>query len=151
MSDQLLLLLQVCLLVLLYLFFLRVIRAVWTEVSHVGAPHGEPTVNKSATRKRTKRKVPTGLKVLEPKEIAGRTFVLTSPTTIGRGSAATITLEDSFLSSVHARISERDGTWVLEDLGSTNGTFHAGNQVVGPESLRRGDRIQVGSIVIEAT
>ena len=151
MSDQLLLLLQICLLVLLYLFFLRVIRAVWTEVSHVGVPAGELGGDAPAMKRRSKRKIPTGLKVLEPKEMAGRTFVLTNPTTIGRGSAATITLEDSFLSSVHARIAERDGRWVLEDLGSTNGTFHAGNKVVGPEAIRRGDRIQVGSIVIEAT
>jgi pSer/pThr/pTyr-binding forkhead associated (FHA) protein len=39
---------------------------------------------------------------------------------------------------------------MLEDLGSTNGTFHNGNKVVGAKLLHPGDRIQVGTTVIEA-
>jgi len=57
--------------------------------------------------------------------------------------------DDSFISSHHARIEIRpEGSWVV-DLGSTNGSYVNGQRVADERSVRKGDRIQVGSTVLE--
>jgi len=65
------------------------------------------------------------------------------PFTIGRQAGCDLLLSDSQISRVHARISLQDGTFILEDLGSTNGTFVNG-QRVHHHVLRSGDEIQIG-------
>ncbi|MBJ7369343.1 MAG: FHA domain-containing protein, partial [Ilumatobacteraceae bacterium] len=56
---------------------------------------------------------------------------------------------DTFASQQHARIEMRaDAIWVV-DLGSTNGTFVNGQRVTTDKSMRKGDRLQVGSTVLE--
>lgn len=131
---------------------MRVLRAVWTEVAHAGTPQGSEMGDPAEPKmkKRLRRKVPTALKVVQPPQFAGMTETLVSPITIGRGTASTITLEDSFLSSVHARVTLQDGQWKLEDLGSTNGTYHDGERVTSAVVIQKGDRIQMGNIIIEA-
>jgi diguanylate cyclase (GGDEF)-like protein len=76
---------------------------------------------------------------------AGQVFALESEeTVIGRGREAHVRIEDSGVSRRHSRILRlSDGTFVLEDLGSTNGTF-AGGKRIRRIPLRSGDRIQVG-------
>jgi pSer/pThr/pTyr-binding forkhead associated (FHA) protein len=60
-----------------------------------------------------------------------------------------IITDDSFISSHHARIEIRpDGVWVV-DMKSTNGTFVNGHRLLDARSVRKGDRIQVGSTVLE--
>ena len=54
------------------------------------------------------------------------------------------------MSSLHLRIYDVDGQAMVEDLGSTNGSFHNGNRLVGARLLHPGDRIQVGYTVLEA-
>ncbi|MBX3208633.1 MAG: GGDEF domain-containing protein [Labilithrix sp.] len=67
---------------------------------------------------------------------------------IGRGTEADIWVEDGGVSRRHARITCRsDGRYVVEDLGSTNGTF-VGSQRVTVSEIRPGDRVQVGPHVI---
>ncbi len=71
--------------------------------------------------------------------------------TLGRDPSCTITIDDdTFISQLHLRFYDYDGQPMLEDLGSTNGTFHNGNKVSGAKLLHPGDRVQVGTIVIEA-
>jgi hypothetical protein len=73
----------------------------------------------------------------------GIAYDLTSGATLGRGNVE-IQLEDPFASSRHARI-ERQGTvLVLEDLGSTNGTFLNEEPLRGIQPLHHGDRIRIG-------
>ena len=65
---------------------------------------------------------------------------------IGRSPGATVSLPDvPSVSRLHARLSYGDGGVTLEDLGSTNGTYVNGRQVLGPERLKSGDRFQVGA------
>ena len=71
--------------------------------------------------------------------------------TVGRAAKCTLTLDDTFISSVHARVVWRDRTFVVEDAGSTNGTFLNQERLLAPTVLRLGDRIQIGSTVLEFT
>jgi hypothetical protein len=63
---------------------------------------------------------------------------------LGRGEQAEIRLEDPFASSRHARIFEQAGAVVIEDLGSTNGTYLNEEVLQTPRPLHPGDRVRIG-------
>ncbi len=63
---------------------------------------------------------------------------------LGRGTAADVPLQDSYSSSRHARLISQGDAVVLEDLGSTNGTYLNGDPLTGPQPLHDGDRIRIG-------
>jgi hypothetical protein len=63
---------------------------------------------------------------------------------LGRGDQAEIRLEDPFASSRHARLVRQGGVVVLEDLGSTNGTYLNEELLTGPAPLHTGDRVRIG-------
>ena len=60
-----------------------------------------------------------------------------------------MTLDDTYVSQLHARVFARDGQYLVEDLGSTNGTYLNRNRVTGSIVMKRGDRLQVGNTVME--
>lgn len=162
MSDELLTVLKFVLLALLYLFFFRVLRAVWVELNPPRAPERAPAgaggaYNPPAAAaappnlsKRQAKKIPTQLTVLEPADQRGRAFTLAAEMTMGRAGGCQVAIpEDTFASQIHARIFNRDGqTWV-EDLGSTNGTFVNRNRVTAAVPVQRGDQVQIGNTVLE--
>ncbi|MCX6512982.1 MAG: FHA domain-containing protein [Actinobacteria bacterium] len=125
---------------LVFLFFLRIARAVIVEARPVGGIG-------SGSRRRGAR-----LKALEGRGLAEETFSLAKDATIGRASTCDVSIPaDSFASTVHARIAfDEDGLYI-EDLGSTNGTYVNAERVAGRTSLRRGDTVQVGESVFEVT
>ena len=63
--------------------------------------------------------------------------------TLGRGDVE-IRLDDPFASAHHARISREGHVVVIEDLGSTNGTYLNEQPLSGPQPLHPGDRIRIG-------
>jgi pSer/pThr/pTyr-binding forkhead associated (FHA) protein len=73
----------------------------------------------------------------------GLAYDLTAGATLGRGDVE-IRLEDPFASSRHARISRQGHVFVIEDLGSTNGTYLNDEPLTGPQPLHPGDRIRIG-------
>jgi hypothetical protein len=75
---------------------------------------------------------------------AGSAYDLSEGAVLGRGEQADIQLEDSFASSRHARLVPQGGVMVLEDLGSTNGTYLNGEALRGPQPLHAGDIIRIG-------
>ncbi len=164
MTDQVLDLLKFVLLGLLYLFFARVLWAVWSEVRTPtrrpvtsGPRPTTPTPRPAAPApsRRQAKKQPKGrasrLVVLEPRSRRGLTVGLTSDVTLGREPGCTITIDDdAYVSQLHLRVFDHDGQPMVEDLGSTNGTFHNGAKLVGAKLLHPGDRLQVGTTVIEA-
>jgi hypothetical protein len=75
---------------------------------------------------------------------AGAAYDLSEGALLGRGDEADILLEDSFASSRHARLMPHGDVIVLEDLGSTNGTYLNGEPLRGPQPLHPGDRIRIG-------
>ena len=80
---------------------------------------------------------------------AGTVFPLTTDTVVlGREEGVDISLRDPEVSRQHARVSWQAGTYVLEDLGSTNGTFLNGMQIAGQRPLRPGDSIGLGQTIL---
>jgi hypothetical protein len=73
----------------------------------------------------------------------GVAYDLMEPVTLGRGNVE-LRLEDGFASSRHAQITRQGRTVVIEDLGSTNGTYLNGELLGGPQPLHDGDRIRIG-------
>jgi len=152
--DSLLTILKFCFLALLYLFFLRVLRAVWAEVSApqvaAAAPTTRPARNWSAgSRSGGAVKGGGRLRVVEPAETKGQTYELADELTVGRAGGCQITLDDTYVSQLHARVFRRDGQLYVEDLGSTNGTYLNRKKVTAPIAIRKGDRLQIGKTVME--
>jgi pSer/pThr/pTyr-binding forkhead associated (FHA) protein len=151
--ESLLTIFKFCFLALLYLFFVRVVRAVWAEVTPpppvAAAPAAAP---RTARRERptTKRAV-AHLRVVEPAAQRGRTYDVADELTIGRAAGCQIPLDDSYASQLHARVFRRNGDLLVEDLGSTNGTFLNRKKVESAVPIRKGDRLQVGKTVLELT
>jgi len=75
---------------------------------------------------------------------AGAAYDLAGGALLGRGGEADIRLEDGFASARHARLVPQGSAVVLEDLGSTNGTYLNGESLTGPQPLHVGDRIRIG-------
>lgn len=176
-SDSVLTLLRFALLGLLYLFFLRVLFSVWSELRPTGKLQAA-RAGSGATEARSTAVAPgpvgvagdeivthdlsssggapptvdvsrrTELVVLEPTEMAGMTFDLGQELTVGRASGCGISIDDTFVSSLHARIFRRGDVYVVEDLGSTNGTFLNGGRLGVPTVITADDTIRFGSTVV---
>lgn len=73
----------------------------------------------------------------------GMEYDLTHGATLGRGDVE-IQLEDPFASSRHAKLSRQGVIVVIEDLGSTNGTYLNDELLRGPQPLHAGDRVRIG-------
>jgi pSer/pThr/pTyr-binding forkhead associated (FHA) protein len=76
--------------------------------------------------------------------VSGSAYDLTEGALLGRGDQADIRLEDGFASSAHARLVPQGDVMVLEDLGSTNGTYLNGEPLRGASPLHAGDTIRIG-------
>ena len=159
MSDQLLVVLRVCLLVLIYLVFLRVLRAVWVELKG-GAATQAKVVGRVAEGARipvvaaagaasAMAPVTPSLVALQPSSLAGLAYPLDQETTIGRAAGCRISVEDTHVSKVHARVFMDQGRWFVEDLGSTNGTHVNETPVVNAVSIDLGDRVRIGETLLE--
>lgn len=154
MSEGLLTVLKLCFLALLFLFLLRVVYVVVLEMRDP-VPAGavpEPATPARAERPRRERD-PKGavLRALEPPERAGETLtVADGELTVGRAAGCALALaDDTYVSQVHARLYRQQGATMVEDLGSTNGTWVNGERITAPTRLRRGDRVQIGRTVLE--
>ena len=79
-----------------------------------------------------------------PGHTAGMEYDIGEGAVMGRGDQAEIRLEDPFASSRHARLVPQGGIVVIEDLGSTNGTYLNEELLSGPQPLHRGDRVRIG-------
>jgi pSer/pThr/pTyr-binding forkhead associated (FHA) protein len=144
-SESLLNVLKLLLLALVYLFFFRVLRAVWVQVTApatAGPGTADPTMRAGAAPA-------AHLKVIEGNDPKGKTFELSDEVTVGRASGCQVALTDPTVSQLHARIFRRDGKLYVEDLGSSNGTFVNRKKVSSPVAIRRGDRLALGGTVLE--
>jgi hypothetical protein len=96
---------------------------------------------------RGRARAQTALVLIEGK----RVVISPAGATIGRGRQADVVLSDPNVSRQHAEIRPRGGSWVINDLGSTNGSQLNGRRVEGSEVLRPGDEIELGASVLTFT
>jgi hypothetical protein len=68
--------------------------------------------------------------------------------TLGRSRQCDVTVDDPNVSRTHAEVRPRGGSWVLSDLGSTNGSRLNGHNVEGAEVLKPGDEIELGTTIV---
>ena len=154
MSDPLLTFLKYIFLAILYLFFLRVLRAVWIELREpkpAPVPAGPaPTPGPGPGRGRRRDRGAERLVVVDPPERQGQEFPLGDELTVGRAGGCGVALpDDTFVSQLHARVFRRDGRLYVEDLGSTNGTYLNRNKVASAVAMRKGDKLKIGKTTLE--
>jgi hypothetical protein len=132
--------LQVLVMVVAVLFFLRITRVASVQARPVDY------------EKRSRRRRSSGslaLKFVEPNDRTGERIDVDTAVTIGRNSDCDLSLNDTYLSSRHARLTNDEGDLSIEDLGSTNGTYVNQELVDGRVHLERGDIVQVGGVLFE--
>jgi pSer/pThr/pTyr-binding forkhead associated (FHA) protein len=150
-------LVQWCVIALVFLFFLRVLRAVWVEVRPAG-PRQTRGDRRRAAREERRAAFPERrgsrarlfLEVIEPQDRVGQRYDIDEEMTVGRSPGCGITTTyDIYSSTLHARIYHEAGKLWVEDLGSTNGTFVNSERISKPTKLGRGDLVQIGATVFE--
>ena len=78
----------------------------------------------------------------------GRSFDIEGEAVLGRDDSCQVKLVDRSISRKHARVFHDGLDWVVEDLGSSNGTFLKGAKIEGPQSIGLGDEIGLGKFSI---
>jgi hypothetical protein len=120
------------------------------EAAPPAAPSGRTMVYSNAGRlaepleERARARAETALLLLDGQ----RLLIGPGGATLGRSRQCDIVLADPNISRQHAEIRPRGGSWVLVDLGSTNGSRINGRPVDGPEVVRPGDEIELGSTLL---
>jgi FHA domain len=150
-TDETLLIGKIAFLVLLYLFILYVVRS---ATKGMGQAPQESIVLGAAEAADLRAQHGVGLTrllVLASPELGeGNTIEVTVPTVIGRDATSGIRLEhDEFVSARHARIEPRPQGALVDDLGSTNGTFVNGSKVKRAKLAKAGDVIKVGATELQ--
>ncbi|MBT2542791.1 FHA domain-containing protein [Streptomyces sp. ISL-44] len=162
MSELTLTVMRLGFLAVLWLFVIVAVQVIrsdlfGTRVTQRGSRRGGAgTAPQQAGRQaappqqRQRRGAPTKLVVSEG-TLTGTTVALAGQTiTLGRAHDSTIVLDDDYASSRHARIyPDRDGQWIVEDLGSTNGTYLDRTRLTTPTPIPPGAPIRIGKTVIE--
>lgn len=142
--------LKISLLLLLYFFLYRAVRAVVLDLygprQRRGSGQQAPSRPRPAKRGRG---TPTKVVMLDQRGAKLSTHRLSGTLQIGRAASCQIRPDDTYLSQLHAKIFDRNGAWVVEDLGSTNGTYLNQRKVTVPTEISPGDRIRVGKTVLE--
>jgi hypothetical protein len=133
-------------LAVLYLFLLWVARSAIRDLRREEASASEPAAAgpSEATGFHTLSAGQALLVVSRaPGHEPGSRYEVGDGATLGRGEVE-IVLEDPFASSRHARLERQGGAMILEDLGSTNGTYLNDELLQGPAPLHDGDRVRIG-------
>jgi hypothetical protein len=118
---------------------------------------GEPVTKPSPKMRRAAPKPPRGSNRHIPTALTVTAGSMTGTTVslketgilLGRNPECTLVLDDDFASGRHARIFRRDGSWFVEDLGSTNGTFLGANRLTEPMPVEVGSTLRIGKTIFE--
>jgi hypothetical protein len=158
MNDLTLLLIRLAFLAVLWLFVIAAVGVVRTDL------FGQA---RQGRQRRRQRKPPPVKPPRQPRAgrpgrgtpqrllvtaggLAGTSIGLTDQQiTIGRANDATLVLNDDYASTRHARLFPQDGQWIVEDLGSTNGTYLDRQKVTQPTPVPPGVPIRIGKTVLE--
>ena len=169
MSEPLLNVMKIMLLAGLYLFFVRVLWSVFSELRdpRTLARKRRDLDPVAASARTTSRRVAApsrpanavqaaALAVVTPQAIGqlrfpdtGAVVPLGSQITLGRANTNGVVLNDTYVSTVHARIFLTNGTYFVEDLSSRNGSTLNGQAIVATTALVPGDVLQFGATSME--
>jgi pSer/pThr/pTyr-binding forkhead associated (FHA) protein len=145
-------------LALLWLFVFAAIRVIRGDLRTSGQARvaiPPPARRRGGSRGSTAAPAPSGPRgptqlIVTEGGLQGTRIGLTgAPVLIGRANDSTLVLEDDYASTRHARISQQDGMWVVEDLGSTNGTYLGQRKLDGPVPMEIGVPLRIGKTVLE--
>jgi len=159
MSNLTLLLIRLAFLAVLWLFVIAAVGVVRTDMFGSSRPRRQ---QRRRQRKPPQVKAPRPARPGRPGRgtpqrllvtaggLAGTSIGLTDQQiTIGRSNDATLVLNDDYASTRHARLFPQDGQWIVEDLGSTNGTYLDRQKVTQPTPVPPGVPIRIGKTVLE--
>jgi hypothetical protein len=150
-------LIRIGFLAVLWLFVIAAVGVVRTDLFGQVAHRRRTAKQRPAARPappvsrppRSARATPQQLLVTDG-ALKGTSFGLTDQQiTIGRADDATLVLDDDYASTRHARLFPQDGQWLVEDLGSTNGTYLDRQKVTAPTPVPIGVPIRIGKTVLE--
>ena len=158
MNELSLTIIRVAFLAVLWLFVIAAIGVVRTDL--LGGP--STTARRSKARQAQAPRQSRPARPPRPGRGSPRILVVTAGAlkgtsldlaqqqiTLGRANDATLVLNDDYASSRHARIFPQDGQWIVEDLGSTNGTYLDRQKVTRPMPVPLGVPIRIGKTVLE--
>ncbi len=156
-------LIKLAFLAVLWLFVIAAVGVVRTDLFDQPS---SPRAQRRAARQQSRHNQPTGPARPQrparhgrgtPKSLlvtggnlAGTTINLSDQQiTIGRAADATLVLTDDYASTRHARLYPQNGEWIVEDLGSTNGTYLDRQKVTQPTPVPLGVPVRIGKTVLE--
>jgi pSer/pThr/pTyr-binding forkhead associated (FHA) protein len=144
MSELTIVALRLGLVLALWLFVVVVVLVLRNDL------FGTTVVTRSSRDPRRDPEVTQAAMVVTAGPLRGTSLTLGStPILIGRAPECTLVLDDDYASNRHARVFEREGEWMVEDLGSTNGTLVSGRRIEGAVPFRPGAQVRIGRTEIE--
>lgn len=135
MIDLILFIGRIILVIILYLFLFMVMR---TGIGLVKGQRKDPAIWCVDVDK-------------GPRTLRGLHVDMLGPVIIGRSPSSDIVINEPFVSASHARFTLQGPALVLEDMNSTNGTMVNGRTILEPVTLRDGDEVQVGDVVMRVS
>jgi pSer/pThr/pTyr-binding forkhead associated (FHA) protein len=153
MPNLVLDLLKYAFLAVLYIFLARAVKAIYLELrpptARRPAPQRAAAPAPARPPARRSKKAPRRLAVVEGENHKGKSLTLAEELLVGRAEKCHLVLDDTYVSQVHARIFAKGDSYLVEDLGSTNGTYLNRRRVTAPAELQRGDQVKIGKTVLE--
>jgi FHA domain len=158
MNNLTLLLIRLAFLAVLWLFVIAAVGVVRTDLFGQGRQGRQRRRQRKPPQVKTPRQPRAGRPgrgtpqrlLVTAGGLAGTSIGLTDQQiTIGRANDATLVLNDDYASTRHARLFPQDGQWIVEDLGSTNGTYLDRQKVTQPTPVPPGVPIRIGKTVLE--
>ena len=158
MNNLTLLLIRLAFLAVLWLFVIAAVGVVRTDLFGQGRQGRQRRRQRKPPQVKTPRQPRAGRPgrgtpqrlLVTTGGLAGTSIGLTDQQiTIGRANDATLVLNDDYASTRHARLFPQDGQWIVEDLGSTNGTYLDRQKVTQPTPVPPGVPIRIGKTVLE--
>jgi pSer/pThr/pTyr-binding forkhead associated (FHA) protein len=164
MSELTLTIIRLGFLAILWMFVLTTVSVMRSDLFGRRAarpqPRRAPAAAETRPQRRERKERPAkpakgrrghpGNLVVTQGALSGTTIRLgDQPVTLGRAQDSTIVLDDDYVSGRHARFYPKDGQWVVEDLGSTNGTYLDRTKVTAPTPVKIGVPVRIGKTVVE--
>ena len=154
MADFTVLVLKIAFLAILWLFIIVITMVIHSDMvgrrqkkSRATTEPTEPAPEPTRRRAPKHPKKEPWVLAIDSGIHAGDRLQLVPQVHIGRSDACELVLDDDYVSSMHAVLNHHDnGTWVLEDLGSTNGTFVNSARLSDPMVVGVNDIIRIGGV-----